>query len=143
MEPWFELLPEGEGERFEVRELLSALDQMETVVEVPYERGAARRSPWPPETVHLVCQSPKWASALGNWIAAGRTIEKYYYNVAILEVTPRRIHVCQEAPPEVVEQVSRLLLPFLRQNRWRIFTERGEHTERYRARPEKLFEEAG
>lgn len=133
----FSILPSGTG-AFDVGDILSSLKRLPTVVALPSAVHAVRSRPNQPENVYVVCASAEQAQRVKAWADQGKTLDAFIGSIAILEVAPGSICVYQPATERVVSQVAQLLLPLLRKQRCRVFSETGEETA-CATSPELLF----
>lgn len=126
------------GTDLKIDPLLSSLAKLSTVVALPSAVHSVRTTPNQPENVHIVCATPDEARRVKAWADQGNKLDKFIGSIAILEVATGYISVYQPATERVVWQVSQLLLPVLRGQRCRVFSETGEEPD-YETAPELLF----
>ncbi len=129
-----------EGGSFTVAPVVQELERSPSVVRLPAAKYAVRESPLLPDSVYVVCSSPVQAIRVKQTADSGGPIDPFIGSVAILEVAPDHVNVYQPAPIDVVQQVATFLLPLLRGQDWRVFTENGEETSHFIRNPRALFE---
>lgn len=134
----FGIRPKTDDEKFDVADLISRVESLPTAVRLPGESNSFQRQP--PESVYVIGSNEDQAKRISEWTSAGNGLDRYWGSVAHLEITPDSVLVNQAAPEEVVQQVSALLLPFLKRQPFRIFSEYGEETAAFAQNPERLFE---
>ena len=134
----FGIRPKADDERFDIADLISRIESLATVVRLPGEANSFQRQP--PESVYIISSNEDQAKRISEWTSAGNGLERYWGSIAHLEITPDSILVNQAAPEEVVQQIAALLLPFLKRQPFRVFSEYGEETDSFAQNPERLFE---
>ncbi|HYP28078.1 MAG TPA: hypothetical protein VE262_15290 [Blastocatellia bacterium] len=134
----FGIRPKTEDEKFDVTDVISKVESLNTVVKLPGERFGLRGPT--SESVYLVCSNADQADRVRDWTGAGNSYERFLGSVGHLQITPAYILVEQNAPEPVIEQISALLMPFLKRQPFRVFTEYGEVTDTYALNPVRLFD---
>ncbi len=128
------------GQTLKITQLLGVLRQQPCVLELS-AKCAIRSTD--AESVYVICGDEQQQQRISDWTKQGNTLAPFIGSVAILEVTAAYVSVYQPAPEQVVRKVQELLLPLLRTQQWRLFSERGEETDRFRDHPSQLFSVAG
>jgi hypothetical protein len=123
-----------------VADLLAALRRSRYVVELPRSQAITRVWGRQGGGAFAVCAAPDRARTVAETVNAGGTLDEYHGLIATLDVTPESIYVYQLATPGVVAQTKALLVPLLRAQPCRVFSETAERTADFTARPELLFD---
>ncbi|HVF89631.1 MAG TPA: hypothetical protein VNH22_06155 [Blastocatellia bacterium] len=134
----YTIIPKTDEDRFDVGDLISKVEGLPTAVRLPGTLYSLQRQS--PESVYVIGSNEDQARRIREWTSAGNTLERYWGSVAHLEIAPESVLVQQAAPEGVVQQVSALLLPFLKRQPFRIFSEYAEETAAFAPSPERLFE---
>jgi hypothetical protein len=131
---------------FDLSKLIQSAESLPTVVPFPRKQLVNAQGKPFPQKEYIVCHDLQTARVLrrraANWHHRNDVREGVAgYGVSgYLGVDPDRICVDQLAPQSVLDQMAALLLPILRTQSCRIFSETAEVTRAYQEKPERLFD---
>jgi hypothetical protein len=131
---------------FDLSKLIERAKSLPTVVPFPRKEPVSAEGKRFPQKEYIVCHDVRTARVLRKRAAAWHHRHHIRDGVAgygvsgYLGVDADRICVDQLAPQTVIDQMAALLLPILRTQPCRIFSEITEVTDAYQREPEKLFD---
>lgn len=124
----------------DVGTLLSALRRSAWAVELVGRGGAESGPAARAASEFVVCASSDQAHRVRTTVAGAGTLDAFHGTIGTLRVAPDGVYAYQLATPAVVARMRGLLVPLVRSQRCRVFSETTERTADFADHPERLFD---